>query len=1442
MSIPQDKLDLTDIAEPPPAPRAGLRPRKSPAPAAAPSFDVADIAEPPRARSSSSSKGGAPATAPPRNPYSADDFNLDGDWSPERAEGVKSWFKQTYARDLPHRFGQTATHDRMGLDHSRNMDVQLSPQSDEGRALAAYLRENRIPFLAYNKAKAGAATGPHFHVGHPSHRGTPGAGSQGFDLSDLAEAAPAPVESADPGRQALVDDYGPAETINATAATPSATPAPLREREMFDPTTEEGRRGRDERAQIERTPGAFLEVAAPLPPAERLSDVAAGGEMVRAAYVRELVARGVPEAEASKLVGSDYSLKNAKGEAVAPGDAFSDDNLDAAARTMRVKLDAAHVSKLVDSYRAGRGTLARVSEWATDDERSPGEKALDVAAPVVGTVARGADLVTRPLQAIDAGFWSKVKGVDNVAALKVAYDQFFGDNPALGRNLIADALKDSDRLKAINPRLPALLGELANMVLQPSNLIPVGAVAKGGKLLRAGEEAGRVGRLLEGVGGAARRVGALDRGLIEARPLGLAEEVGARAASGIDDAADVLRPAASSAADVGGKAKLEALDYRVERVSAPNRTAAGEAGEVWKVTDAEGRSNIMRDDAELDDFAEMVAGRAAQSAEPFDVADLAERNPDAFDDAALLDDARSRAERFRRSAAAEPDPRRRRVYEGTAAEYEAEAVRLEGGNAPPAAVRQARARKALDSLLGVAGDGVDAVKSNLFSADVSAPLRQALFPLMFETRATAKGLVEGLPSFFPSRHRRFVEHMRGDALAQEADDMGLALASLDPAAKSEYFPSRAASKLPWVGTSERIMEAQLDAVRLNVYKRLTKELRAAGLTPETAPEDFRDVARIVNVASGHGEPVALLSHPATSKVLGSPKLLTSRFQVLNPLEYARLSPRARRIALRKLGRTAASFTGLFGLAALTADEVGIDPRKPNFGTARWGNTSFDLTGGQASKIRFIVNLVRSVGETAKVATSGGSIAYEETPVGVATHFLRSQLSPVASLVPDVLTGKDYNGRDFTWTEGAIRRAVPLIGQDIFDGYTAGGTVGALKTLPAFLGVGVRSFDEERVKRQWGRANNRPVPVELTEPAQRELKRLGVDLKKLKADVVQPGYKVEGTDGEALAPMRKDDGTGLAQVSADDIAHDLAEELSAAVEEAVDSPDYASFESDAARGKYLAQVVRFARARVYAGLRLKSRARQLEDLRQVEEYQQQLEDRSLRLMPGQTLKLGEGGGVSTRRLLNLDGVRERTNVEDLREPAQVEETGGAAGGTVNPLMNFDGQRAAPAEGAAGHGRTMNLEGVRESVNVEDVRADGPFDPAVDEIRRVGPSPVTEAQAADAALLIDSLDERRFLSFARNLADDGRLGVAAEGASAAFEYGARAAGALGSGDASDAAEVVAVRRMLARERRLRPEQFTRDALAGRYGAAVRSEVEEGGILTPAPARVVAPMVAR
>ena len=94
-----------------------------------------------------------------------------GGWNIGEAFKIQRFFSDTFNKQLPIAvFGQGAIHERWRLDHRNAMDIQLHPDSVEGRALLDFLQKNGIPYLAFRSAIPGTATGPHIHIGRPSHR------------------------------------------------------------------------------------------------------------------------------------------------------------------------------------------------------------------------------------------------------------------------------------------------------------------------------------------------------------------------------------------------------------------------------------------------------------------------------------------------------------------------------------------------------------------------------------------------------------------------------------------------------------------------------------------------------------------------------------------------------------------------------------------------------------------------------------------------------------------------------------------------------------------------------------------------------------------------------------------------------------------------------------------------------------------------------------------------------------------------------------------------------------------------------------------------------------------------------------------------------------------------------------------------------------------------
>jgi hypothetical protein len=92
-------------------------------------------------------------------------------WSLGSLDTIQTFFSSKFGRSLPtSAVGQSATHNHLGYDHRNAVDVALHPDSTEGRALINYLQGQGIPFLAFRGAIPGIATGPHIHIGSPSHR------------------------------------------------------------------------------------------------------------------------------------------------------------------------------------------------------------------------------------------------------------------------------------------------------------------------------------------------------------------------------------------------------------------------------------------------------------------------------------------------------------------------------------------------------------------------------------------------------------------------------------------------------------------------------------------------------------------------------------------------------------------------------------------------------------------------------------------------------------------------------------------------------------------------------------------------------------------------------------------------------------------------------------------------------------------------------------------------------------------------------------------------------------------------------------------------------------------------------------------------------------------------------------------------------------------------
>jgi hypothetical protein len=390
-------------------------------------------------------------------------------------------------------------------------------------------------------------------------------------------------------------------------------------------------------------------------------------------------------------------------------------------------------------------------------------------------------------------------------------------------------------------------------------------------------------------------------------------------------------------------------------------------------------------------------------------------------------------------------------------------------------------------------DILNAPRSLMSSFDLSAPLRQGAILTLTEPKATVaamKGMLQALVS--TGKYNAIGTAIATDVDFSLAQDAGLYLSMIEQAkakaaqakyksqvaaaraqqaltpgvpvnlpkrplsVREESFMSELAEKVPHVKYSEQAYVAYLDLQRFQAFKKYAAELRRAGLNPNTNAQEFKDIAKFINSATGRGDLGKTLNSaaPVLNAIFFSPRYLASRVNLINPATYVKMSPMARRIALRKM----IEFGALVGLTLLLAMLGGAevewdDPDSPDWLKIKVGNTRYDFLAGFQQPMRFIYRMSKAM----KNNLTGKGNDRNKNATDIGTNFLRSKLSPVASYVYDWMSGSTFDRQPFKLGQGIIDRVVPMVGRDFYEAYQDQGVKGIAKASPSILGVGVQTY-------------------------------------------------------------------------------------------------------------------------------------------------------------------------------------------------------------------------------------------------------------------------------------------------------------------------------------------------------------------------------------------------
>jgi len=381
------------------------------------------------------------------------------------------------------------------------------------------------------------------------------------------------------------------------------------------------------------------------------------------------------------------------------------------------------------------------------------------------------------------------------------------------------------------------------------------------------------------------------------------------------------------------------------------------------------------------------------------------------------------------------------------------------------------------------------------SVDYSAPLRQALLPTIAHPQMAAKaGLEMFKASFSQKQYDRWFNNLENSPRYDLIKESGLGITDVNNpklAAKEEQFMNGIAEKIPIVGRlvkgSERAYTIYLNKMRVDLFNRFADEMQKQGKTFENSENQYKEMAAFVNNMTGRGDMGKTLneSAPILNSLFFSPRLAASRINTLTYLAQPRFWNKTpvevRKDYFRSLVSTAAVGLTILGLAKAAGADTESDPRSPDFGKIKSGNTRWDIWGGHQQYIRLISQMItgkRKSSTSGNITEIGTSNPYSGTRGGLAMGFLRSKLSPVPSLAVDILTGSNSVGDKLTtnWKskEGEIgigenlrNHLLPLMLTGLRDAIKEDGAKALLTTgIPSTFGVGVQSYEPKDTATSW----------------------------------------------------------------------------------------------------------------------------------------------------------------------------------------------------------------------------------------------------------------------------------------------------------------------------------------------------------------------------------------
>lgn len=300
-------------------------------------------------------------------------------------------------------------------------------------------------------------------------------------------------------------------------------------------------------------------------------------------------------------------------------------------------------------------------------------------------------------------------------------------------------------------------------------------------------------------------------------------------------------------------------------------------------------------------------------------------------------------------------------------------------------------------------------------------------------------------------------------------------AGLDVGTTEEEFPTHLVERLPIIGRAYKASEAAYTGfvyrTRADVFDKYLNAAETAGVDV-TDKEQLESIGKLVNSLTGRGYLGKTGERAAgvVNNLFFSPRFLKSQVDFLTAHQLQKgVTPFVRKQAATNLVKVIGGIASILGIAyALNPKSVDFDPRSSNFGKIKIGTTTFDVAGGMGSVLTLAARLATMSSKssvTGKVTKLNSGKYGSQTGLDVVESFAEGKLSPIASIVRDLLEGQDYNYNKPTLPNEVSNLLTPLPITNATQFYQNPHGAGVLiSVLADALGISVNNINPPKKKK------------------------------------------------------------------------------------------------------------------------------------------------------------------------------------------------------------------------------------------------------------------------------------------------------------------------------------------------------------------------------------------